>query len=266
MMLNLINKTIIKKILMFSVVLMTGCATTQQNERVAKIDPFEPMNRAVFSFNEAADDYVIKPIAEAYKFVLPEFVRTGVTNFFSNINDVLIAANNLLQAKPVEAANDIGRFLINSTIGVLGLFDVATDIGLDKNREDFGQTLGVWGFSDGPYVVLPFFGPSNVRDTVGLAVDIETDFMINTNKLNSDEKIAVNALRVINRRADLLDAGQLLEDAAFDKYSFMRDGYLQRRRNQVYDGNPPPVKEEDWASEIASHYLYNLGIWYRSIK
>jgi phospholipid-binding lipoprotein MlaA len=105
--------------------------------------------------------------------------------------------------------------------------------------------LGVWGISDGPYVVLPFFGPSNVRDTVGLAVDIETDFMINTNKLNSDEKIAVNVLRVINRRADLLDAGQLLEDAAFDKYSFMRDGYLQRRRNQVYDGNPPPVKEED---------------------
>lgn len=265
-MLNLINKTIIKKILMFSVIMMTGCATTQQNERVAKIDPFEPMNRAVFSFNEAADDYVIKPIAEAYKFVLPEFVRTGVTNFFSNINDVLIAANNLLQAKPVEAANDIGRFLINSTIGVLGLFDVATDMGLDKNREDFGQTLGVWGFSDGPYVVLPFFGASNVRDTVGLAVDIETDFMINTNKLNSDEKIAVNALRVINRRADLLDAGQLLEDAAFDKYSFLRDGYLQRRRNQVYDGNPPPVKEEDWASEIARHYLYNLGIWYRSIK
>jgi phospholipid-binding lipoprotein MlaA len=245
MMLNLINKTIIKKILMFSVIVMTGCATTQQNERVAKIDPFEPMNRAVFSFNEAADDYVIKPIAEAYKFVLPEFARTGVTNFFSNINDVLIGANNLLQAKPVEAANDIGRFLINSTIGVLGLFDVATDMGLDKNREDFGQTLGVWGFSDGPYVVLPFFGASNVRDTVGLAVDIETDFMINTNKLNSDEKIAVNALRVINRRADLLDAGQLLEDAAFDKYSFMRDGYLQRRRNQVYDGNPPPVKEED---------------------
>ncbi len=265
-MLNLINKTIIKKILMFSVIVMTGCATTQQNERVAKIDPFEPMNRAVFSFNEAADDYVIKPIAQAYKFVLPEFVRTGVTNFFSNINDVLIAANNLLQAKPVEAANDIGRFLINSTIGVLGLFDVATDMGLDKNREDFGQTLGVWGFSDGPYVVLPFFGASNVRDTVGLAVDIETDFMINTNKLKSDEKIAVNALRVINRRAELLDAGQLLEDAAFDKYSFLRDGYLQRRRNQVYDGNPPPVKEEDWASEIAWHYLYNLGIWYRSIK
>jgi phospholipid-binding lipoprotein MlaA len=244
-MLNLINKTIIKKLLMFGVIVMTGCATTQQNERVAKIDPFEPMNRAVFSFNEVADDYLIKPIAEAYKFVLPEFARTGVTNFFGNINDVLIAANNLLQAKPVEAANDIGRFLINSTIGILGLFDVATDMGLDKNREDFGQTLGVWGLPDGPYVVLPFFGASNVRDTVGLVVDIETDFMMNTNKLNSDEKIAVNLLKTINRRANLLDAGQLLEDAAFDKYSFVRDGYIQRRRNQIHDGNPPPLKEED---------------------
>ncbi len=244
-MLNFLKQTVLKKIMMLSIILMTGCATTAQNERVAKIDPFEPMNRAVFTFNEKADDYVIKPLAEAYKFVLPEFVRTGVTNFFSNINDVLIAANNFLQGKPTNAASDIGRFLINSTIGVLGLFDVATDMGLDKNREDFGQTLGVWGISDGPYVVLPFFGASNIRDTVGLVVDIETDFMINTNKLNSDEKIAVNALRVINRRADLLDAGQLLEDAAFDKYSFVRDGYLQRRRSQIYDGNPPPLKEED---------------------
>ncbi|MEY4482455.1 MAG: hypothetical protein RIQ84_1617, partial [Pseudomonadota bacterium] len=117
--------------------------------------------------------------------------------------------------------------------------------GLDKNHEDFGQTLAVWGVGDGPYVVLPFFGPSNVRDTVGLVVDIETDFMINTNKLNSDEKIAVNGLRIINRRADLLDAGQLLEDAAFDKYSFLRDGYMQRRRSQIYDGEPPSMKEDD---------------------
>jgi phospholipid-binding lipoprotein MlaA len=116
---------------------------------------------------------------------------------------------------------------------------------LDKNKEDFGQTLGVWGLPDGPYVVLPFFGASNVRDTVGFVVDIETDFILNTDKLNKDQKIGSTVLRVVNRRADLLDAGQLLEDAAFDKYSFMRDGYLQRRRNQIYDGNPPPMKEED---------------------
>jgi phospholipid-binding lipoprotein MlaA len=234
----------LKSILMACVLALTACASIQQTERVAQIDPFERVNRAVFSFNETADQYVIKPIAEGYQFILPEFVRTGVTNFFSNINDVLIAANNLLQGKPGNAASDIGRFFVNSTIGVLGLFDVATDMGLDKNREDFGQTLGVWGIGDGPYVVLPFFGPSNVRDTVGFVVDVETDFMINTNKLNSDEKIAINSLRIINRRADLLDAGQLLEDAAFDKYSFLRDGYLQRRRSQIYDGEPPPLKEE----------------------
>jgi phospholipid-binding lipoprotein MlaA len=230
---------------MMLVLSLTACASIQQTDRVAKIDPFERVNRVVFSFNETADQYVIKPIAEGYKFVLPEFIRTGVTNFFGNINDVLIGANNLLQGKPVSAASDIGRFFVNSTIGVLGLFDVATDMGLDKNREDFGQTLGVWGFSDGPYIVLPFFGASNVRDTVGFVVDVETDFMINTNKLNSDEKIAINSLRIINRRADLLDAGQLLEDAAFDKYSFLRDGYLQRRRNQIYDGDPPAVQDQE---------------------
>ncbi len=238
------TKSFFKGLLLLLTVLLTACASIQQTERVAKIDPFERVNRAVFSFNETADEYVIKPVAEAYKFVLPEFVRTGVTNFFSNINDVLIAANNLLQGKPSNAASDIGRFLVNSTIGILGLFDVATDMGLDKNREDFGQTLGVWGVADGPYMVLPFFGASNARDTVGLVVDIETDFMLNTNKLDSDEKLAVNGLRVINRRADLLDAGQLLEDAAFDKYSFVRDGYIQRRRSQVYDGEPPSSPEE----------------------
>lgn len=244
-MIDQLSQKLFKSILMLMVLGLTACASIQQTERVANIDPFERVNRAVFSFNETADQYVIKPIAEGYKFILPEFVRTGVTNFFSNINDVLIGANNLLQGKPVSAASDIGRFFINSTVGILGLFDVATDMGLDKNREDFGQTLGVWGFNDGPYIVLPFFGASNVRDTVGFVVDVETDFMINTNKLNSDEKIAINSLRIINRRADLLDAGQLLEDAAFDKYSFLRDGYLQRRRNQIYDGDPPPLKEQE---------------------
>jgi phospholipid-binding lipoprotein MlaA len=238
-------RRISRSVVMLSVLMMTACASIQQTERVATIDPFERVNRAVFSFNEAADQYVIKPIAEGYKFVLPEFVRTGVTNFFSNINDVLIGANNLLQGKPANAASDIGRFFINSTVGILGLFDVATDMGLDKNREDFGQTLGVWGFSDGPYVVLPLFGASNVRDTVGFVVDVKTDFITNTNKLSSDEKIVIDSLRIINRRADLLDAGQLLEDAAFDKYSFLRDGYLQRRRNQIYDGYPPPFKDQE---------------------
>ena len=234
-----LNKKLINILMCMGIALMAGCATTQQTERVAKIDPFESMNRAVFTFNENADEYVIKPVAEAYQFVLPDFVRTGVTNFFSNIGDVFVAVNNLLQGKPGNAANDIGRFLVNSTIGILGLFDVATDAGLEKNKEDFGQTLGVWGVPSGPYVVLPLFGPSSVRDTAGLALDIKTDFILNSNQLNHDQKVGSTVLRVVNQRANLLDASQLLEDAAFDKYSFLRDSYLQRRRNQVYDGNPP---------------------------
>jgi phospholipid-binding lipoprotein MlaA len=234
-----LNKKLINILICVGIALMAGCATTQQTERVAKIDPFESVNRAVFTFNENADEYVIKPVAEAYQFVLPEFVRTGVTNFFSNIGDVFVAVNNLLQGKPGNAANDIGRFLVNSTIGILGLFDVATDAGLEKNKEDFGQTLGVWGVPSGPYVVLPLFGPSSVRDTAGLALDIKTDFILNSNQLNHDQKVGSTVLRVVNQRANLLDASQLLEDAAFDKYSFLRDSYLQRRRNQVYDGNPP---------------------------
>ena len=234
-----LNKKLINILMCMGIALMAGCATTQQTERVAKIDPFESMNRAVFTFNENADEYVIKPVAEAYQFVLPDFVRTGVTNFFSNIGDVFVAVNNLLQGKPGNAANDIGRFLVNSTIGIVGLFDVATEAGLEKNKEDFGQTLGVWGVPSGPYVVLPLFGPSSVRDTAGLALDIKTDFILNSNQLNHDQKVGSTVLRVVNQRANLLDASQLLEDAAFDKYSFLRDSYLQRRRNQVYDGNPP---------------------------
>ncbi|MFM6961933.1 MAG: VacJ family lipoprotein [Polynucleobacter victoriensis] len=234
-----LNKKLIKMLMWVSVALVAGCATTQQTERVAKIDPFESINRAVFTFNENADEYVIKPAAEAYQFVLPEFVRTGVTNFFSNIGDIFVAVNNLLQGKPGNAANDIGRFLVNSTIGILGLFDVATEAGLEKNKEDFGQTLGVWGVPSGPYVVLPLFGPSSIRDTAGLVVDIKTDFILNSNQLNHDQKVGSTVLRVVNQRANLLNASQLLEDAAFDKYSFLRDSYLQRRFNQVHDGNPP---------------------------
>ncbi len=238
-----LNKKLIKILMVMSIALVAGCATTQQSERVAKVDPFESINRAVFTFNENADEYVIKPAAEAYRFVLPDFVRTGVTNFFSNIGDVFVAANNLLQGKPADAASDFGRFLVNSTIGILGLFDVATDAGLEKNREDFGQTLGVWGVPSGPYVVLPFFGPSSVRDTAGFVVDLKADFILNSNHLNSDQKLGSTVLRVVNYRANLLDASQLLDDAAFDKYSFLRDSYLQRRRSQVYDGDPPPLKD-----------------------
>lgn len=234
---------IAKRTLLVGVVFLSACATVVQDERTARIDPLEPMNRAVFSFNEHLDEYLIKPIAQVYKYVLPEFARTGITNFFSNIGDVFVAANNLLQGKPEDAASDVGRVLINTTAGILGLFDVASDAGLEKHREDFGQTLGVWGAGDGPYLVLPLFGASNVRDTVGLVVDIKTDFLLNTNQLNADQSMIVTGVRIVNHRANLLDASRLLEDAALDKYSFVRDSYLQRRRSLIHDGNPPPLKD-----------------------
>jgi phospholipid-binding lipoprotein MlaA len=237
-------KQSVKLLIVFTAIWLSACATTQQNARVAKIDPLEPMNRAVFSFNETLDDYVVKPVAKAYKFVLPQMVRTGVTNFFSNIGDIFVAVNNLLQGKPKDAASDVGRVVVNTTVGVLGLIDVASDAGLEKHKEDFGQTLGVWGISDGPYLVLPILGPSNFRDTVGEVVDIKTDLVQSHKHLSVETKNELTGLRVVNRRANLLDASELIEEAAFDKYSFTRDAYLQRRKNMIYDGNPPIDKEE----------------------
>ena len=233
-------------ILIAGVLVLSACATVApQSERVAKIDPLEGFNRGVFEFNQKLDEYAIKPVAEAYRFVLPEPVRKGITNFFQNILDIYNAGHNLLQGKPMDAVSDIGRFVVNSTLGILGIFDVATDMGLEKHPEDFGQTFAVWGVPQGPYLVLPFFGPSTVRDGVGFGFDIYTDFVLNSDRLNSDEKIGITGLRIINLRANLLDAEQLVDAAAFDRYSFIRDSYLQRRRNQVFDGNPPPLKEED---------------------
>jgi phospholipid-binding lipoprotein MlaA len=241
---SLVN-SILKSSIIVIACFLSACSSIQKKSDLDKIDPFEPMNRAVFAFNEKADDYVIKPLAKGYRFILPTFAQTGVTNFFGNINELITAANNLLQGDPERASNDIGRFLINTSIGVFGLFDVATDLGIDRNKEDFGQTLGVWGVPSGPYVVLPFFGPSSARDAVGFFVDINSDIVLSSNKLTSDQKLTSTVLRVVNERARLLDATKLLDDAAFDKYSFIRDGYLQRRRNQIHNGNPPLAIEED---------------------
>ncbi|MGH8622982.1 MAG: MlaA family lipoprotein [Burkholderiales bacterium] len=215
-----------------SLSLLGGCASTG-NPR----DPLEPLNRAVYTFNDGVDHLLIKPAAEFYRAVLPDFMRTGISNFFSNINDVIVAVNNLLQFKLAQAGSDVARVLLNSTVGVLGLFDVATEIGLEKHNEDFGQTLGYWGIGDGPYLVLPFLGPSSARDTVGWVGDFYA-WPISYVEDDGTRYILIG-MRVITLRADLLEATRILETAALDPYEFVRDAYLQRRRNLVYDGKPP---------------------------
>lgn len=212
--------------------LLGGCATSGNPK-----DPIEGFNRAVYGFNEVVDTVLIKPVAQGYDAALPTPVRTGVTNFFGNIADLFIGVNNLLQGKPDQAASDLGRVLINSTIGILGLFDVATEAGLEKHEEDFGQTFGRWGAGNGAYVVVPIFGPRTVRDTAGLVLDVATDPVANIGHVPTRNTLL--GLRLIDARADLLPADKVIEEAALDKYAYVRDGYLQRRRNLVHDGNPP---------------------------
>lgn len=212
--------------------LLGGCATSGSTR-----DPAEGFNRAMFAFNEGLDTVLIKPVAKGYDVVMPVPARTGVSNFFGNVADIFIAVNNLLQGKPSDAASDAGRFLVNSTVGILGIFDVASEMGLDKHEEDFGQTLGRWGAGPGAYVVVPFFGPRNVRDTAGLVLDTAADPIGNTKHVPTRNSFLV--LRVVNERVALLPADKVIEEAALDKYSYIRDAYMQRRQNLVYDGNPP---------------------------
>jgi len=220
-----------------SLLLLGGCASTG-NPR----DPLEPLNRSIYQFNDGVDKALMKPAAEFYRFALPEFMRTGISNFFSNLNDVIVALNNLLQGKLTKAASDVGRILINTTFGALGVYDAATEAGLEKNNEDFGQTLGYWGIGDGPYLVLPLLGPSNARDAVGWFGDYYA-WPISYLEPDRDRNILI-ALRFVTVRADLLEATRILETAALDPYEFVRDAYLQRRRNQVYDGKPPPDEDD----------------------
>ena len=216
-------------------VVLSGCASTS-----TPTDPLESFNRGVYNFNETVDGVLLKPAAEIYQGLTPSLVRTGVSNVFANLNDVTVALNNLLQGKFSEGASDLGRIVINSIAGLLGIFDVATPVGLEKHNEDFGQTLGYWGVGDGPYLVLPFFGPSNPRDAVGLVGDYFTNPV---SYINSDEvRYSLTGLRIVSKRAELLGASNVLETAALDKYTFVRDAYLQRRRNLIHDGNPPREK------------------------
>jgi phospholipid-binding lipoprotein MlaA len=224
-------------IAMIAAALLAGCATTSgpTNPR----DPWEPFNRAVFKFNDNFDNTIMKPVVKVYTTVLPDFSRTWISNFFSNIGDVWIGVNNLLQGKPVEAASDVGRVLVNSTFGILGLVDVATGMGLKHHNEDFGQTLGRWGMDTGPYLVLPILGPRDLRDSFGLVADVYGNpigYMHDVRWRNS-----LWGWSFLDIRANLNDAESLLDQAALDRYTFVRESYLQRRRNLVYDGDPPPL-------------------------
>lgn len=201
-------------------------------------DPLEPMNRAIFEFNEIVDDNVLKPIAKGYKYVTPDPVEVGISNFFSNLGEIGTITNDLLQLKFAQAGRDTMRFFLNSTLGIFGIFDVATPLGLSKNKEDFGQTLGFWGVPDGPYLVLPFLGPSSFRDGPSMIVDYE---LSPVEQLHHEERQLLQTLDIVDTRARLLRATKILDTAAKDKYIFIRESYLQKRESQVNDGN---VKEE----------------------
>ena len=215
-----------------------GCATVGGDPR----DPLEGFNRAMYSFNDGFDEAVGKPVATAYRDVIPAPARMMVRNFFANIADLWIGGNNLLQGKPLDALTDWTRFAVNSVFGVFGLLDFASDMGIEKHDEDFGQTFGRWGIDDGGYLVWPLLGPSTVRDSLGSVVDIYVDPVLAHKPIRVRNTMAV--LRATSKRADLLDASRILEEAALDKYVFQRDAYLQRRRSLVYDGNPPRAERE----------------------
>lgn len=207
-----------------------------------EVDPWQGFNRAVFEFNETLDQYVAKPVAQGYQAVTPQFVDTGISNFFSNLEDVLIIANDILQLKPMQALSDTGRFLVNSTIGILGFFDVASHIGLEKHNEDLGQTLGYWGVGAGPYVMLPVLGPSNLRDAFGLAGDTLSGMGYTNIAETNVQAGGLWLLRNIDARADLIASEGLVSG---ERYSFFRSFYLQRRAYLIADGVVEDEFDED---------------------
>lgn len=234
--------TILRPISLLPAILLLGGCTSTSGYHNPK-DPFEPFNRSMYQFNDTLDRAVLKPVARGYRAVVPPPGRTMVNNFFSNLGDVVVTLNDVLQFKFVQALSDSGRFLINTTLGAGGLADAASAFGFPKHNEDFGQTLGYWGIESGPYLVLPFFGPSSVRDGVGLYADSVTSLTNNIRPASSrNQTILFNGVRV---RANLLENEQLLEQAGLDPYSFMRDAYLSYRQSQVYDGHPPRPQYED---------------------
>lgn len=224
--------------LLISSLLLTGCAGAHN-----PIDPLEPLNRGVYRFNDTLDKALLKPAAKGYSAVMPTAGKVMVSNFFSNLDDVMVTVNDLLQFKLVQGYSDGMRFLVNSTIGVFGLIDVASAGGLKKHNEDLGQTLGKWGVGNGPYLVIPIVGPSTLRDGVGFYADLYLDPMYYINDM-STRNLAYLAQK-ITLRAELLDQEKVLDEGAIDRYEFIRDIYLLHRKSLVYDGNPPRTRYDD---------------------
>jgi len=216
---------------------LAGCAAAPSRD-----DPFEPMNRAMFEVHEVVDKTVMKPLIDVYTAVVPKLVRTGVSNFFNNIDDLFSGVNALLQGKPEKAGNDFGRVMLNTFV-MGGIFDIASDIGIERGGEDFGQTFGVWGFPQGPYLFVPVFGPTTFRDGTGVIVRIAVGPVGYIPDIPA--RNILYGIGAVDIRAQATDAIGIAETAALDKYRFIRNAYLQRRQYLVYDGKPPPEKEEE---------------------
>jgi phospholipid-binding lipoprotein MlaA len=227
-----------------ALVALTGCAAPHAKNPA---DPFEGFNRGVYQFNDTVDKAIAKPVAQGYNKVMPDLGKTMVTNFFSNLNDVVVTANDLLQFKFIQALSDGMRVLVNSTVGVGGLIDVAS-MHLEKHNEDFGQTLGYWGIGSGPYLMLPILGPSSFRDGIGDLGDSQISPVSNTYPIRTRNQMYLT--RGINRRADLLSDENVMDGAIIDRYSFIRDAYLQRRQSLVCDGKLPHDNYEDDSDSI----------------
>ncbi len=221
--------------------LLSGCATTTGPANPA--DPLESMNRSIYSFNEGVDEAIFKPVATAYQNVTPRVARQGVTNFFDNLGDAWSFVNNVLQGQGQGAYNSMVRFSVNTVLGIGGLFDIASEAGIERQKQDFGQTLGRWGMPTGPYLVLPFWGPSTVRDSAGLVVDA---YGYPANSMDDVRwRNSLFGLRMVNNRANLLKAGDVLDSVALDKYSLVRDVYLRSRIGGAASGGDGRLENYD---------------------
>ncbi|MEQ1635349.1 MAG: VacJ family lipoprotein [Methylococcales bacterium] len=238
-------------LLLCSLLLNAGCATTAK-QGASAIDPYESFNRPVHKFNSKVDRYLAKPIADGYKMITPEFLQKGVNNFFNNLQDVTVVLNDILQAKFKQSAQDVGRLTINSTVGLGGLFDVASQAGLDKHNEDFGQTLAVWGLPQGSYLVLPFLGPTTFRELPGYVVDTAS----NPASYLGGFALPLASVNALNTRANAEGSLQFINEAALDPYVFMRESYLQWRNYQVADGQ---IKQDKALDDLESELLDDVG-------